>query len=168
MKIGIDIGGVIMGSSVPGEEDTSFFSDNFLRTPVSVGAVDTIWRITEHFGRDNVFIVSKCGPIVQRKTLLWMDHHEFCDGAGIDPKNIFFCLKRYEKAPICEELGISAFIDDKLEVLSYLEKVPTRILFRPNPLEIIKFQEFLPMVTQVSGWTDVLTVLGINERVHDV
>ncbi|MEL6529244.1 MAG: hypothetical protein AAGK01_11845 [Pseudomonadota bacterium] len=127
-RIGIDIGGVIIKPAET-EGDTSFFTNDYLETPMFEGAAETIRRLREERFGDEMYIVSKCGPRVQQKSLDWLEHHDFYTRTGLRRENVHFCRKRPEKAPICERLGISVFIDDRLDVLSHMTNVETLIQF---------------------------------------
>lgn len=171
---GVDVGGVILDKAND-DTDTSFLGDNFLETttvPFAIGALVTIRSflacLAEVQGRPYdpkeppIHVVSKCGPNVQRKTMLWMKHHVFHEITGIPESHVHFCLKRHEKAPICKDLGITDFVDDKLEVLSYLESVPHRYLFRPSDREVARFRRHLPLVTRMNSWNDVVRAITID------
>lgn len=157
--LGIDIGGVIIDRAND-NTDTSFFSDNYLRTTQSPNAFGVIRALVEHRFQDRVFVVSKCGPKVQAKSLRWLDHHRFYDLTRVPRDNIHFCLERHEKAGICKRLQITHFIDDKLEVLGYLDGiVPYRYLFNPQEREVRKFPQHLPRVRRVRSWDEILADL---------
>jgi len=126
--IGIDIGGVLIKPAET-KGDTSFFSDDYLATPEFEGAAEIIRRLKDERFGDHMHLVSKCGPKVQRKSLDWLEHHDFYARSGLDRANVHFCLERPDKAVICKQLGVNVFIDDRLDVLGYLEDVPTRIQF---------------------------------------
>ena len=152
--LGIDVGGVII-DRVSDETDTSFFGDNHLRTPAVGDAFGTIRRLGEGRFGDRVYLVSKCGPAVQAKTLDWFAHHDFYRLTGIGPERVRFCRRRFEKASLCADLQITHFVDDRLEVLGYLVSVPNRFLFRPLQREVERFAEFLPHVHRVESWRDL-------------
>ncbi|MCA9354449.1 MAG: hypothetical protein KC877_02940 [Candidatus Kaiserbacteria bacterium] len=156
--LGVDVGGVII-DKVNDNTDTSFFSENFLNTSASPEVFRVLTRLVrERFG-DRVFIVSKCGKRVEEKTLAWFAHHQFFELTGIKPEHVRFCRTRDGKAPICAELGITHFIDDRLEVLSYLTTVPHQFLFRGSVREIRGFEKHLAYTTQVSNWRQIETLL---------
>lgn len=157
--LGIDIGGVIIDRAND-KTDTSFFSDNYLKTTAVEGAFEAIaLQVERKFGA-NVFLVSKAGPNTQRKTLQWLQHHDFWNITKVPDGNIRFCLKRREKAAICAELGITHFIDDRLEILSCLETVPNKILFNGTPTEMEKFKDCLDGVIQARSWKEVLELIS--------
>ncbi len=150
-----DIGGVIIDRVKNDNTDTSFFSDNFLRTSAVPGAFRAIAELREHFD-GHVHLISKCGREVESKTRLWLDHMNFYGLTGLREPNVHFCRTREGKAPICEKLGIAYFVDDRLEVLSYLTTVKKRYLFQPNPNEVRRYAAHLPSVTQVHSWEQVV------------
>ena len=111
-RLGVDIGRVIIdGSGHPDGDDTAFLTggpDQVLRTPAVAGAFEVLPRLVELFdGR--VWLVSKCGEAVQRRTLRWLAHHEFYDRTGIPAEHVRFCRRRPDKAIHCAELGITQF-----------------------------------------------------------
>ncbi len=153
--LGVDIGGVIIDRVNDGT-DTSFFSDNYLQTTAVQGVFDALCQLVEKRFDDRVFLVSKCGKHVESKTLDWLDHHRFYDLTGIGRGRIHFCRKRHEKAGICDKLGVTHFVDDRLEVLGNLTIVGTLYLFQPQPDEVRRFARFLNRVKQVNTWQEIL------------
>lgn len=127
--IGIDIGGVIIKPAET-EGDTSFFTSDYLETPIIEGAADVIRRLKEERFGQHMYLVSKCGPRTQEKSREWLTYHNFFERSGMDPMNVHFCRQRSDKARICRRFGINVFIDDRLDVLSHLKTVPTKIHFR--------------------------------------
>lgn len=157
-KWGFDIGGVIIDRANDGT-DTSFFSDNYLRTTQMRGAFHALNRVRQEVGAENVFVVSKCSPAIERKSRAWLVHMNFYGLTGIRETNVRFCRTREGKAPICAELGITNFVDDKLEVLSYLETVSTRFLFRPKAEEVGLYRQHLGGVIRVESWREFLQIV---------
>jgi len=160
-RLGIDVGGVIIDRKRNDSSDTSLFGPNYLQAHAVPGAFQTILKLREIFG-GQVYIVSKCGHNIERKTREWMEANHFHDLTGVPKENLRFCRSRADKAPICKELEITHFVDDKLEVLSYLETVANRYLFDPNLGEMERFKEHLSKVQIVSSWTQVLALLAKN------
>jgi hypothetical protein len=132
-RLGVDFGRVIHGAAAPsGAEDTVFLQggdEEALRSPPTEGAFDVLPRLVELFG-GRVWIISKCGERIQRRTLRWLAHHDFYERTGMSPRNVRFCRKRSEKAVHCAELKITHMIDDRLGVHRALrDLVPYRYLF---------------------------------------
>ena len=150
--LGVDIGGVIIDKANDGT-DTSFFSENFLATTPVSEAFETLRDLVAQRFKQRVHLVSKCGGKVEEKTRRWMHHRSFHAFTGIASARMHFCRRREDKAGICRELGITHFIDDKLEVLSYLvDSVPHLYLFQGSPNEVRRYASVLPRVTPVDGW----------------
>ncbi|MET8151255.1 hypothetical protein ACIBSW_21235 [Actinoplanes sp. NPDC049668] len=136
VRLGVDIGRVIIGGGVvPGGSDTQFFGGDtarMLATPAVPGAFDALSRLVPRFER--VWLVSKCGERVQRRSRQWLDHHDFWARTGIARDDVRFCRARPDKAVHCAELGITHFVDDKLDVHRALRGVVAhRYLFGPQP-----------------------------------
>ena len=161
LKLGIDVGGVII-DRINDKTDTSFFGNNYLATTACPDAFESISKLTRvTFGIDNVYLVSKAREKTERRTREWLEHHRFYEITGIKPENVHVCKERDGKAPICKDLGITHFIDDRLEVLGYLTTVDNLYLFQGRSREIEKNKEHLGRVIQVNNWLDVLAKIKV-------
>ncbi len=153
--LGVDIGGVVI-SRASERTDTSFFRENYLETPPVAGVFEAVGRLVrERFG-EHVWLVSKCGPRVERKSREWLAHHRFFAQTDVNPEHLRFCRERRDKAGICAELGITHFVDDRLEVLGYLCSVPHLYLFQPKRAEVYRHRHVLPRVHEVDSWEAML------------
>jgi hypothetical protein len=132
MKLGIDVGRVLIRPEDADGADTSFIGgtlEDALNTPPYDGMFDVVPQLVDRFD-GQVWIVSKCGPAIQHKTMRWFEHHRFFERTGIRHDNVRFCLKRPEKAVHCRQLGITHFIDDRTDVLqAMIGIVPHLYLF---------------------------------------
>lgn len=132
-RLGVDFGRVIHGAAAAdGSQDTVFLGGSLeeaLASPATDGAFDVLPRLVDAFdGR--VWVISKCGPRIQERTLAWLDHHDFYDRTGVPRGNVRFCRKRADKAGHCTRLGITHMIDDRLDVhRALVDSVPCRYLF---------------------------------------
>lgn len=130
VNLGIDIGRVIIHGDGP---DTSFVGagsdDEALEAPAMEGAFESIARLVPRFS-GRVWLISKCGQKVEKRSRLWLAHHRFHERTGIPPGNVRFCRDRKHKAPIASALDIGFFVDDRLDVLVAMAGVvPHRFLF---------------------------------------
>ena len=130
--LGVDVGGVLIDRVRADGADTSFFSDRFLETPAVAGAFETLARLSQDRFGQRLCIISKCGPRIEAKTRLWLARHKLLDTLGLDDRALHFCRERKDKAPICKRLGVTHFIDDRMDVLVHLNTVPHRYLFGPQ------------------------------------
>ena len=114
--IGVDVGRVLVGGDGP---DTSFLgvplAEAMNARPID-GAIEALAVLFEHTA-GHLYLVSKCGPSVEKKTLAWLDHHRVYARTGLLPSRVHFCRERPEKARIAARLGLRAFVDDRLDVL---------------------------------------------------
>jgi len=158
--LGVDFGGVIT-DRVADNSDTSFFADRFLETPMVEGAFEALSRLVAGPFEGRVHIISKAGPKIQARTKLWMVHHQFTDRTGIPEAQVHFCRERRDKAPICKRLGVTHFVDDRLDVLSYLETVPVKLLFCARINEARTHPVKLPSgIAKVIGWSEAEAALA--------
>jgi len=84
------------------------------RPPPAEGSFDVVRELVARSG-GNAWLVSKCGPSVQKKTVAWLRHHGFHEHTGMPPDQVRFCLERREKAVHAKKLGLTVFVDDRLD-----------------------------------------------------
>ena len=160
--IGVDVGGVITDILKNDGTDTSFLSDNYLQTTAVPDAFESLKILNSDYAyfKDLVRIVSKAGPEIEQKTRNWFKHNGFYDITGISPEHVYFCRERKDKAPICERLGITHFVDDNIEVMSHLRNiVPNKYLFcsQANESELGKYSDL--SFVHVGSWKEVLELV---------
>lgn len=165
-RLGIDIGRVIIAPAEPGTpHDTSFLGGSIkhaLATPAVEGAFETIRSLVDLF-EGRVWLVSKAGDNVQRKTRAWLHHTRFFDEVGIPQTHLRFCYKRHQKAHHCKELGLTHFIDDRLDVLSHLRNcVPSLYLFGPQRPR----DAYASWVEHAESWSDVARYFVLDEPIE--
>jgi hypothetical protein len=163
-KLGLDIGRVLISPDpfAGSAGDTSFLRgtvEDALRTPPYEGMFDAVPALVERFG-GRVWLVSKARPRMQEKTRLWLERHAFFERTGIAPDHLRFCFERHEKAGHCRELGLTHFLDDRLDVLGHLEGiVPRRFLFGPQEPGTLIPQS----IVYVVDWKAALDRIGIAD-----
>ncbi len=72
-----------------------------------------------------------------------------------------FVRERRDKAPVCERLGITHFVDDHLDVLAYLTSVQHRHLFlggRDEP----PGSDVPEWATVTHDWAELAAILARN------
>lgn len=160
-KLGLDFGKVIMGATSNGVADTSFLGTGFneaMNSPATSGAIDDVTALVEVFD-GQVWIVSKCGKSVENKTRGWLRHHNFYTTTGLKRESVLFCRKRPEKAPVCEKIGITHFVEDRIDVLHHMVGiVPNLFLFGEQSPEFTCPDFVTPALT----WKDVLHEITIS------
>jgi hypothetical protein len=147
-RLGIDIGRVIVAgdgipdatdtfeASKPGRDhDTAFFEGDeaaMLATPEVPDALESIAALVSIFG-GRVWLVSKCGPRVEARTLRWLAGHDFYARTGVPRQHVRFCRARAEKRLHCAELGLTHFVDDRPDVHAAIHDiVEHQYLFGPQ------------------------------------
>jgi hypothetical protein len=142
-KLGVDCGNVIL-CQMNG-------------TPVS-GALKLLRIVAQSgvFAPEDIWIVSKCGPIVQQLTLGWLKELDFWNATSIPKENIRFCRDYKGKHPICQELGITHFVDDRPKVLSCLETVKNIYAFNPDPQSLRDYRRTDVSMIIVRSWEELL------------
>lgn len=165
-RIGIDIGRVIIGPVIGGKADTSFLGNSLekaMETPPSPHAFEQVARLVEMF-EGNAWLISKCGPNVQRKTKAWLRHWNFHQATKLPEGNVRFCLEKPQKAHHCKQLKITHFIDDRLDVLTHLRGlVPNLYLFGEQP----KLDTTPDWATHVVDWLEAVDIINNETGSHN-
>jgi hypothetical protein len=78
---------------------------------------------------------------------------------GILRKHIYFCRRHRDKAVICERLGVTHFVDDRLKVLRHMKNVPYRYAFDPKKRDFKKYPEAIDGTTVVQSWGELVPLL---------
>jgi len=162
-RLGIDFGKVIIAPIVDGVADTSFLGSTLptaMKTPPAQGAFSAVKKLVEYFDAQ-VWIVSKCGPSVEKKSRAWLSHWDFYRQTGLPKGNLRFCRNRPDKAPICRSLGIDHFIDDRLDVLRPMRGEVSRLLLFGEQSKSLCVPSW---VDHVGTWPAVLTALNIRTQ----
>lgn len=158
-KLGVDIGGVII-AEIKAEGGLAHIDENYLKVPIVSGSIDALRILKSHFG-DDIYLISKARAEVEPQCRDWLRHHLFFEETEINPQNLHFCRERSGKKDLCLSLGITHFIDDKLEVLSHLVgTVPNLYLFHPHQEENVGYEICLTDVVVIQDWVEALALLG--------
>jgi hypothetical protein len=157
IRFGVDIGKVLIaGPAHPAGGDTAFFTGDettMLATPEVPGAVDALARLVERFA-GRVWLVSKCGPRIQARTLRWLEAHDVHGRCGIDREHVRFCLRRPDKREHCLDLGLTDFVDDRADVHAAIRgAVRRQYLFGPQHAPVPDYVRHTPT------WADVLAAV---------
>lgn len=154
--LGVDIGNVIIDFRQVDTDDKNLMEERYSTIPPTDNVFKALKKLNDHFGGD-VFLVSKCTEWAEEKIGNWLNDNNFYSETGIKKDNVLFCRERREKKGLCEQKGVTHFIDDRLENLGYLvNDVEHLYLFQPKEDEIEEYKEHLPYVVRVENWEDVL------------
>ncbi len=99
----------------------------------------------------SVYVISACTKPMEANVRLWLDMKGYVGGnAPLHSNRIHFCLERSGKAPLCEVLGITHFVDDRFDVLGHLHSVPYRFQFGRRDEN-----HFVPNVPILDNWKEL-------------
>lgn len=153
--LGVDIGNVIINHRLSDPNDKTLHEERYSTIPATEGVFEALKNLNGYFNKE-VYLISKCTEWAQEKILQWLKDNDFYNKTGVKLENIYFVRERHEKDAICRKIGITHFIDDRLEVLSHMiESTPNLFLFQPDQDEINEFEEFLSKVTITNNWDEV-------------
>ena len=89
---------------------------------------------------DRIYVVSRIDDEDGgKRNLQYLKDNGFFPGLISSEEKVLFCYKRQDKAPICEDLGITHFVDDRTEVLSHMKTVPNRYALNPTQQQMRDF-----------------------------
>lgn len=95
-------------------------------------------KLKELFG-DNIYIVSRVNNLAVGEANVRQFMEKYGLYEYIPDKNLHFCLLRSDKAPICERLGITHFVDDRTECLHHMNSVPFKYALNPTQRQLDDF-----------------------------
>lgn len=104
---------------------SSLYSHLTPAAPPVDGALEYLPRI-----QGEVYIISARRAETIRYAQEWLLKHRVYDSVPAD--RIFFCGSGAEKRGYCERLGISCYLDDRLNVLEQLPEHTRKVLFDPD------------------------------------
>jgi hypothetical protein len=124
-RLGVDIGGPIMSMLYGANPTDLFFSDRYLEVPIVVGVLASLTRLRSRFGAD-IYLIS---TNVRRRPQAFeiLEKHRILELVGRD--HVVMCDTDAAKAIACRDLGITHFVDDRIEVLELLASVTRRYFF---------------------------------------
>jgi hypothetical protein len=161
-RLGLDIGRVITSEPTDGLGPTMFM-DDFLNTPPAEGCFEAIADFRNKRFGDEIYLVSKCGPKMQQRTVDWLGHWNFYGETGVTPSNLHFCREYAEKNIIASRLRLTHFVDDRLNVLNFISPQVERILFvPPSDLQVLRHSQIPEGILVARGWPGVRRLLEVN------
>src|ERR1051326_7488259 len=111
IRLGVDIGGVIIDGRV-GHGEEGFFYPDHLQTPQMPAAFGTLRRIVHSRQNHCVYLVSTASPRAEPKLREWLEANGFYEQTNVTRSQVLFCVERSQKAGISAELKLTHFIDD--------------------------------------------------------
>jgi hypothetical protein len=123
------------------------------------GAFENLRVIVASKKFSEIHLVSKIDPVTEYAYRKWLEVNSFWAATDISAKNLHFCRRHEDKAPICAELGITHFVDDRLRVLRSLTTVPYRYALNPRPRDFERYADALPHITVVHSWDELRELL---------
>jgi hypothetical protein len=158
--LGVDVGGVILDFLRHLDSELAFSGPRYLETPEIPDAIDSIARLNTGRFESRVYLVSKYLGDGPNRILEWLHERRFFEKTGIPPERFHPCKERHEKMPIARDLGITHFVDDRAEVLSYLQGVvPHLYLFQDLDEGADEYQRIRAEASHVESWKDLYELL---------
>jgi hypothetical protein len=155
-RVGIDFGGVIIRNRKLSRDEDTYLAEPEGEEIAQPGVFETVRDIVK-LCDGHVWIVSKGGHYIQRRTLSWLERVDFFKRTGLASDHIRFCRERQEKEKLCRELEISHFVDDRVHVMQILRHtVPYLYMFGEQG-----GKRFCPpWATYISAWADLSEIIA--------
>lgn len=158
--LGLDLGNVIIDHVGFGTTPEFFRTGDYDVIPPVPGVFEALRQLHEKRFGDNMFVVYNATDIADQKIISWLEAHDFFNRTGISRHQVRRTLNGRNKWSVCELYKATHFVDDRLEVLSHLVgKVENLYLLRPQAQEVEQYRDFLPHVTQMETWLEILRVM---------
>jgi hypothetical protein len=128
------------------------------------GAFDTLKAIVDSGRFEKVYVISKLNPLLHFTFSGRLWYFNFWKYTGIPKENLFYCRHHEDKAAICEKLGVTHFVDDRLRVLDNLKTVDNRFAMNPrlSRRQLKKYPEALKDATVVESWHELSPLLLLS------
>ena len=158
--LGIDLGGVVFDFE-PIFKPEGLTREEVLATPVVKDSIESLAHLNRTVFKDRIYLVSKYdkndGP---NGTKEWLEKHNFYERTGISRDHLYQCLERHDKAPIVKKLGITHFVDDRAEVMSYFaDFVPNLYHFQSLLEDRNVWAPQIPHLVFVRNWKELTRIL---------
>jgi hypothetical protein len=161
-RFGTDIGGVLAAHATlefleqPGRH---------LAVPEIEGSFDALRQLREEKFRDEAYVISMCDEAIEVRSREWLAHTNFVERTGVGWDRIIYCRTFADKARIAGRLGLTHFVDDRLEVLGSFNNRERLYLFQPNEQERTRFSQHLYKVLEVQSWREIVAdILEVSAR----
>ena len=133
--------------------------EEFLTVPEIEGAFDTLAYLNSGMFKDSVYLISRYGDSPE-DVQEWLNKHNFYQSTGIAKDHLHQCATREGKAPIVRKLGITHFVDDRAEVMSYFSDfVPNLYHFQSVLEDHEEWAKMIPGLIYVESWIDLRNIL---------
>ena len=127
------------------------------------GSILSLQKINQEKKFNQIFIISRAGLVHRIFFYLRLLSLNFWNTTGIPKENLYFCWRNKDKALLCKKLKVTHFIDDRLQVLSYLQDVKNLYALNPTNKEINSHPQTFKSVKTAKSWSELVTLLlGIN------
>lgn len=122
-----------------------------------------IQHLVSKFGPQNVFIVSKAGPIMEQEIRQWLERTDIYERTGFQQSQVIFVREYSDKAQVVQELKISIFFDDSVKVVRCLAPLPEidRVFWMyANPRDVLLIpKEHRSKVAITKRWSTTMKYL---------
>ena len=152
-RLGTDIGGVLAAHATlefleqPGRH---------LAVPEIEGSFNAIRQLREERFGDETYVISTCNEDIEVRSREWLAHTSFVERTGVGWGNIIYCRTFAEKAQIAGRLGLTHFVDDRLEVMVGFNNGEKLYLFQPDEQKSAPFSQHANKVQEVWSWREII------------
>lgn len=163
--LGVDIGGVIFDQASLASRRGALSDEEFFAIQPIADSIESLAALNTGIFKDAVYLVSKySGDNAGEGMRQWLERNDFYGRTGIPRDHLYQCAERHEKAPIVKKLGITHFIDDRAEVMSYFaDFVPHLYHFQSLLEDRDAWASKIPNLIFVDNWKDLVAMLHAGE-----
>lgn len=122
-------------------------------------AIESLNRLVHSGIFGSVFVVSQASWIGERIELGTLRLNSFCRRTEISRGNVKICRRHEQKRDLCAELGITDFVDDRLDVLCSLDSVARRYRMGARSRDTTSEIDTKENIVFVNSWLELLREL---------
>jgi hypothetical protein len=158
--LGIDLGGVVFDFK-PVFKPEGLTREEVLATPEVRDSIESLAYLNQTIFKDSIYLVSKYGKNSgPDSTKDWLEQHNFHERTGIPIDHLYQCSEKEGKAPIVKKLGITHFVDDRAEVMSFFaDFVPNLYHFQSLCEDRTVWASKIPHLIFVHDWKELTQIL---------
>lgn len=159
IRLGVDLGNVIIDHAKFGTTPDYIRNGDYLKIPPVTLALESI-RLLLNGGIGTLIVIYNASDVADEKILSWVEHWVPNDVINDHRFNLTRSIGGRDKIRECIEYGITHFIDDRVEVLNFLNgRIPSLFLMNPNPDEKTTHSNETSSYVEVEGWNELTSII---------
>lgn len=125
------------------------------------GAIQNLQKLTQENRFDEIYLISRVNFLGRVLFPLYLNRLHFWEQTGIPKDHLYFVNYDSDKVSICEDLGITDFVDNSYSVLRHMVGVVDRCYaFKQWKVTDLIHPAKVRNVTRVKSWEEFSLIAG--------